>query len=130
MRWFPVLFALSLLVAACSKQPDFTTKVLIGGTTITAPGAAPIEDSIIVIKGTKIRDVGASKDVPAPKASDRTDLKGEWIVPVEGSSIEAGRTANLLILHHAPNGITPASQADIGAQIVAGEWKATAPQHP
>lgn len=130
MRWFPALSALLLLLTACNKQPDFTTKVLIGGTTVTAPGAAPIEDSIIVIKGAKIQDVGARKDVPVPQASDRTDLKGEWIVPAGGSSIEAGETANLLILHHAPNGVTPASPADVGAQIVGGEWKSSAGAHP
>lgn len=130
MRWFLALSVLSLLLTACNKQPDFTTKVLIGGTTITAPGAAPIEDSIIVIKGAKIRDVGARKDVPVPQASDRTDLKGEWIVPAEGSRIEPGETANLIVLHHAPIGIAPASQADIGAQIIAGEWKASPNPHP
>ena len=112
-----------LLIAGCRKKPDFTVKVLIGATATTAPGEQPIEDSVIVIAGTKIRSVGIRKDIPIPQASDRTDLTGEWIVPVEGSRIETGETANLLILKHAPNGITPAAPADPGARIVAGEWK-------
>ena len=105
------------------KKPDFTLKVLIGGTTVVAPGAEPIEDSVVMISGAKIRAVGARKDVPVPQASDRTDLAGEWIVPAEGSRIEAGEIANLIVLKHAPNGVKPSSPADVGARIVAGEWK-------
>lgn len=124
------LLAFALIAACGEKKPDFTVKVLIGATTIPAPGAAPINDSVVVVSGTKIRSVGARKDVPVPQASDRTDLTGEWIVPAAGSRIEAGETANLLILHHAPVGITPASPSDIGAQLVAGEWQPAASPHP
>jgi len=123
MRRLFLVVLISLLVAACRKKPDFTVKVLIGATTIVAPGEQPIEDSIIVIAGTKIRSVGTRKDVPVPQASDRTDLTGEWVVPAEDSRIEAGETANLLVLRHAPKGITPDTPADLGARIVAGEWK-------
>ena len=123
MRKIVVPFLTLLLMTACHKKPDFTLKVLIGGTTVVAPGEAPIEDSIVIISGSKIRSVGARKDIPVPQASDRTDLTGEWIVPAEGSRIDAGEIANLLILKHAPNGVTPASPGDVGARIVAGEWK-------
>jgi hypothetical protein len=112
-----------LILTACRKKPDFTVKVLIGATTIVAPGEQPIEDSVIVIGGTKIRSVGMRKDVPIPQASDRTDLTGEWIVPADGSRIETGETANLLVLKNKPNGVAPASPGDTGARIVAGEWK-------
>jgi hypothetical protein len=123
MRTLFLAILIPVLLAACHKKPDFTLKVLIGGTTIVAPGAEPIEDSVVIISGKKIRSVGARKDIPVPQASDRTDLTGEWIVPDEGSHIEAGETANLVILRHAPNGVTPAAPADVGARIVAGEWK-------
>jgi hypothetical protein len=112
-----------LLLPGCAKKPDFTVKVLTGATTITAPGEPPIADSVIVIKGSKISSVGPQKDTPVPKAADRTDLTGEWVVPAEGSRIEPGETANLRILRHAPNGIQPATPGDLGASIVAGEWK-------
>jgi hypothetical protein len=123
MRRILIPFLAFVLLAACRKKPDFTLKVLIGGTTIVAPGAEPIEDSVVIISGRKIRSVGMRKDIPVPQASDRTDLTGEWIVPAEGSRIEAGETANLVILRHAPNGVSPAAPADVGARIVAGEWK-------
>lgn len=110
-------------LSGCSKKPDFTVKVLIGATTITALGEPPIEDSVIVISGSKIRSVGPQRDTPVPQASDRTDLTGEWVVPMEGSRIEVGEIANLRILRHAPNGIQPAAPADLGASLVAGEWK-------
>jgi hypothetical protein len=123
MRTLLLAMLIPVVFAACHKKPDFTLKVLIGGTTVTAPGEQPIEDSVVVISGKKIRSVGARRDVPVPQASDRTDLAGEWIVPAEGSRVEAGEIANLLILKHAPNGVTPAEPADVGARIVAGEWK-------
>ncbi|HEX4278695.1 MAG TPA: hypothetical protein VHZ74_25240 [Bryobacteraceae bacterium] len=108
-----------LLLAACQKKPDLVVKVLIGGTTIVSPGATPIDDSIVIIAGTKIRSVGPRKDVPVPQASDRTDLTGEWIVPAEGVTIAPGEPANLLILKHVPNGNT----SDASALVVNGEWK-------
>jgi hypothetical protein len=123
MRTLFLAILIPALLGACHKKPDFTLKVLIGGTAIVAPGAEPIEDSVVIISGKKIRSVGPRKDIPVPQASDRTDLAGEWIVPAEGSRIEAGETANLLILRHAPNGVTPAAPADVGARIVAGEWE-------
>lgn len=123
----PAILA-ALLLAACHKTPGIANanerlKVLIGATTIVAPGEPPIEDSIIVIGGTKIRSVGMRREVPVPQASDRTDLTGEWIVPAEGARIAVGETANLIVLKHAPRGIAPATPADLGASIVAGEWK-------
>lgn len=123
MRKMLFAFLISMLLAACHKKPDFTLKVLIGATTIVAPDAPPIPDSIVIIAGTKIRSVGERKDIPVPQASDRTDLAGEWIVPADGSRIAVDETANLLILKHAPNGVTAASPGDVGARIVAGEWK-------
>jgi hypothetical protein len=116
--------ALLLIVTACGKpKPDFTVKVLVGGTTIPASDAAPIEDSIVVVAKGKIQSVGPRKDIPVPQASDRTDLAGEWIVPAEGARIEPGEPANLIVLKHAPNGIRPADPADVGARLEAGEWK-------
>jgi cytosine/adenosine deaminase-related metal-dependent hydrolase len=116
--------ALLLIASACGKpKPDFTVKVLVGGTVITASDAAPIEDSIVVVAKGKIRNVGPRKDIPVPQASDRTDLAGEWIVPAEGARIEPGEPANLIVLKHAPNGLKPADPADVGARLEAGEWK-------
>ncbi len=120
-----VSLLLLLLLGACEKKPAVRLKVLIGATTIVATGAQPIEDSIVVIAGSKIRSVGMRKDVPVPQASDRTDLTGAWIVPAKGSRIAVDEPANLVILHHAPNGNDVAAPGETGARIVDGEWKIT-----
>ena len=101
------LFTLGLLLLAGCGNTDVKYKVLIGATTVVAPGARPIEDSVVVIAGKKIRSVGMRKDVPVPQNSDRTDLTGRWIVPAEGSVIGPEEVANLLVLEHAPNGVAP-----------------------
>jgi hypothetical protein len=119
LRALPLL----LLLTACRKKPDVRLKVLSGATTIVAPGAQAIPDSIIVIAGTKIRSVGMRKDIPVTGAADRTDFGGEWIVPAEGARIAVDETANLIILKHPPNGVTPANPSDISARIDAGEWQ-------
>ncbi len=119
--WISVVVC--LLLAGCRKEPPGRLKVLIGATTIVAPGAPPIEDSIVIVAGSKIRSVGTRAEVPVPQASDRTDLTGSWIVPAKGARIAVGDTANLIILHHPPNGAEPANPADAGSRIVAGEWQ-------
>jgi hypothetical protein len=130
---FPsVLILVFLLLAGCGKhdaglQGD-RLKVLIGATTITAPGVPPIEDSVVIISGSRIQSVGTRKDVSVPPASDRTDLTGSWIVPADGARIERGETANLIILHHPPNGADPAGTPDASSRIVAGEWKVATPK--
>jgi hypothetical protein len=121
-----------LLLAGCRNSTDTSTKervkVLIGATLVPGHGAPSIEDSIIVIAGSKIRSAGPRKDIPVPQASDRTDLAGRWVVPDGELPIAPGQPANLIILKQAPNGTAPANPADIGAKLVAGEWKINNPQ--
>jgi hypothetical protein len=119
----PIVVFLALI--GCQKKPAERLKVLIGATTIVSPGAQPIDDSIVVIAGSKIRSVGMRKDVPVPQASDRTDLSGAWIVPAKGSRIAIDETANLVIYHHAPTADEISNPQDEGARIVAGEWQVT-----
>jgi hypothetical protein len=119
----PTLSRLSILfvvlAVGCQQKLAPPVKVLAGGTTIVSPGATPIEDSVVIIAGPKIQSVGTQKDVNVPKASDRTDLTGKWVVPAAGASIAPGARANLVILTHPPNGKT----SDATALIVDGEWK-------
>jgi hypothetical protein len=107
-------------LTACQKSE---LKVLIGATTIVAPGAQPIPDSIVIVAGRNIRSVGMRKDIPIPQDSERTDLTGKWVVPAAGSRIAVGEESNLLILDRAPNGIEPAVTTDIARLLVAGQWQ-------
>lgn len=114
-----------LILSACGKneQTGVRLKVLLGATTLVAPGDQPIQDSIIVIAGSRIRAVGMRKDIPVPQNSDRTDLSGRWVIPAPGAMIKPDETANLMILKAAPNGATPAQPSDVSSQIAGGEWK-------
>jgi cytosine/adenosine deaminase-related metal-dependent hydrolase len=116
-----------LLVGACRNSgvtgPNDRLKVLIGATLVPGHGSPAIEDSIIVVAGSKIKAFGQRKDVPVPQASDRTDLTGKWVMPDGALPIAVGEPANLLILDRAPNGAAPPNPADIGARLVQGEWK-------
>jgi hypothetical protein len=102
-----------LLLTACQRSD---VKVLIGATAVVAPGAQPIEDSVIVVAGRSVRSVGLRKDIPIPQDSERTDLTGKWVVPAPGSRIAIGEDANLWILDHAPPG-------DASRRLIQGRWQ-------
>jgi hypothetical protein len=122
-----LLPALGLILLAGCRNPEIKNevryKVLIGATTIPRLGALPVEDSVVVIAGRKIRSVGRRMYVPIPQNSDRIELEGRWIVPAGNSPVAAEEDADLLILKHAPNGIKPVTPDDIGSRLVNGEWK-------
>jgi hypothetical protein len=110
-----MVVAAAVVLAACQRRD---VKVLIGATTVTGAGAAPIEDSVVVVAGRTVRSVGVRKDVPIPQDSARTDVTGKWIVPADGARIAAGEAADLIVLDHAPRG------GDGGRRMVNGEWVA------
>jgi cytosine/adenosine deaminase-related metal-dependent hydrolase len=101
-----------LLLAACQRSD---VKVLIGATTVTAPGAAPIEDSVIVVAGRTIRSVGLRQDVPVTQDSERTDLRGKWVAPADGARIAPGEPANLVVLDHANGAVV--------RRLTDGQWQ-------
>jgi hypothetical protein len=98
---FKTLFAilLTVLLAGCQQS---ATKVLLGGTLRPSPDSVPMEDSIIVISGSTIRAVGLRKDVPVPQDSERTDMRGKWIVGAGAEPVTANQPANLRIYGEAP----------------------------
>lgn len=117
-RW--LLVAACLFLGACEKSD---LKVLIGATTIVAPGAQPINDSVVVIAGDRVRSVGLRKDVPIPQNSERVDLSGKWIVPAQGARIAINEDADLLVLDRAPTGAAPSLPADVVRKMSHGQWQ-------
>jgi len=109
-----------LILGACQRSD---VKVLIGATVIVAPGAQPIDDSIIIVAGHTIRSVGMRRDIPIPQDSERSDLSGKWVVPADGSRIGVGESANILVLDRAPNGVKPQEAGDVSRRLVAGDWR-------
>jgi imidazolonepropionase-like amidohydrolase len=80
-------------------------------------------DSVIVVAGRSVRSVGLRKDIPIPQDSERTDFSGKWIVPAPGARIAAGKSADLLVLDHAPDGAAPVNSGDVSRRLTAGGWQ-------
>jgi hypothetical protein len=118
MSKFVPTAALALSLIGCQKSD---TKILIGATTITGTGAAPIPLSVIVVAGKTIRAVGTQKDVPIPQDSERSDLAGKWIVPEPGGRIAAGEPASFLVLDRAP--INPELPGAATRKMTDGVWQ-------
>ncbi|HVW11769.1 MAG TPA: hypothetical protein VHC90_24470 [Bryobacteraceae bacterium] len=124
MKLFSVLCAAALAVLSlgCSTSNQVSDlKVLIGATALFQPGGSPVQDTVIVIEGDKIRAAGERKDVPVPQNSERTDLTGKWVVPVSGGKIAPGAPADLFVLNTAENG-SPAVGAPV-RHMIHGHWQ-------
>jgi len=110
-----LVVAAFLFLAACQRSD---VKVLIGATALVAPGAQPIEDSVIVIERGRIRSVGMRRDVPIPQDSERTDLTGKWVRPADGARIAVGERADILVLDHPGDSTATASR-----HLVDDRWR-------
>src|SRR3954466_9688763 len=80
--------ALAALILALSAslgeaQQDSTGSLLViqGGTLIDGTGRAPIENSVIVIDGNRIKAVGRSGEVAVPPGSRIVVVNGKTILP-------------------------------------------------
>jgi len=70
--------AVALLGAAALFLTDAQAQNLViqGGTLIDGSGRAPIENSVIVIEGSRIRAVGRSGELPIPPGAHIVDIRG------------------------------------------------------
>ena len=85
-----------LLLAACAGSTG--VQVIVGAKLIAAPGATPIDYSVVVIENGKFKAVGAQSSTPVPKGSEITRGLGMTVAPIpDGSPIEPGRPANLVL---------------------------------
>lgn len=60
------------------------TSIIVGATLIDGTGAAPVQDSAVVIEGSRIKDVlsGSSlRDRADLESAERTDAQGRWLMP-------------------------------------------------
>src|SRR5690349_21551635 len=55
--------------------------VIAGGRLIDGTGKAPIEDSLIIIHGDRIKAVGKKGELPIPEKAEVIDCKGKNILP-------------------------------------------------
>lgn len=79
-----VLLGLVLLTACGTSLPPENAKpvvAIVGAKLVDGSGAAAIEDSVIVIEGTRIRAAGPRSDTPVPKGGEIVDGAGKVVIP-------------------------------------------------
>jgi imidazolonepropionase-like amidohydrolase len=71
--------------------------LLEGATLIDGTGRAPIDDSVVLVAGERIANVGRRADTPVPDDCERVDLTGKTIIPglIDGHAHVAAVAGNL-----------------------------------
>lgn len=74
-------FALTLTALLLTSSLDAQTRVLIGGTLIDGFGGPPIRNSVVVVEGERIRQVGRMGEVPVPAGAEVISTEGMTVLP-------------------------------------------------
>lgn len=56
-------------------------RALTGATLMDGTGAAPVQDSVVILRDGKIDCAGSRAACPVPQGIDTVDLRGHWITP-------------------------------------------------
>jgi predicted amidohydrolase YtcJ len=67
--------------AVAQPQPAPETVALMHATVIDGTGAAPMADSMVLIRGGRIVAVNPAGNQPAPNGARVEDLAGKWVIP-------------------------------------------------
>lgn len=79
-----IIFSSITLLAAQNKATPPEEKpvvAVIGGTLIDGTGKEPVANTVIIIEGDKIKEVGLVGKVKIPKEAQKIDASGRWILP-------------------------------------------------
>ena len=82
-----VAAGLSLILTGCGAPEEIPAPdgagalALVGGQLIDATGAAPIADSVIVVRDGRIESAGPRDTTPVPEGAETLDLTGKTIIP-------------------------------------------------
>src|SRR6202166_2712974 len=74
-------FAKSQSTEQAAVKPQSSILVLRGGRLVDGTGRAPLENSVVVIEGTKILRVGEAGKVAIPAGAKVVDTTGKTIIP-------------------------------------------------
>jgi len=97
MKQLRIALFLVLAVAGVASPGAAEKLAIVGATLIDGTGAAPVQDAVVVIDGTKIVAVGPKGKVTVPSDARRIDAAGKYVIPglmdanvhlMLGSSIE------------------------------------------
>jgi imidazolonepropionase-like amidohydrolase len=83
MRRIILVSALATLGAAPAQAPRPATApiAIVGARMIDGTGAAPIDDSVVVVEGDRIRAAGARAVVPVPRGATVVAAAGKVLIP-------------------------------------------------
>jgi imidazolonepropionase-like amidohydrolase len=111
MRLWAAGIGLALLTACSNTGADRTT-VIVGATLVT--DTAEVPDSVVVVAGKRIREVGPRPLTPIPQDSERTDGTGQF-VKADGpvSDLAVGQLADLVVLD---------KDRKVSRRMVEGKW--------
>ncbi|RFT17074.1 MAG: Xaa-Pro dipeptidase family enzyme [Candidatus Saccharicenans subterraneus] len=79
-----IVFSSITLLSAQNKATPPEEKplvALVGGTLIDGTGKEPVANTVILIEGDKIKEVGLVGKVKIPKDAQKIDASGKWILP-------------------------------------------------
>jgi len=75
-----VMLALAAAVPAAAQRPD-SLVAIVGATLIDGTGGAPVNDAVVIVRGTRIAAVGRRAGVTIPKGARLIDATGKYLVP-------------------------------------------------
>src|SRR4030095_8536016 len=84
-----LVLLLQLLLLSCAEKPvqapapssEPVAVVIDGAQVWDGPGAAPVQDAVVVIKGDRIDAIGPRGSVTVPANARTVDAKGKTIIP-------------------------------------------------
>ena len=110
-RFHLTIFGLVLVLISCRENEAPITEaadlVLVGANLIDGTGAAPIADSVIVIRDGQIIASGSRETTPIPSDAQVIDFSGKSIIPglvnmhvhYRGGSDDIKNQFNLSLIH-------------------------------
>ncbi|MEM9076625.1 MAG: amidohydrolase family protein [Bacteroidota bacterium] len=74
-------FILLFLVSSFSFSQQNSIKALVGGTLIDGFGSDPIKNSVIIIEGERIKEIGTLETLPIPENAEVISTEGMSVLP-------------------------------------------------
>ena len=76
-----LLFSCFVLLAFCASSQNQEMKALVGGTLIDGFGSKPLKNSVIIINGEKIQEIGTVGNITIPANAEIISTEGMTVLP-------------------------------------------------
>jgi imidazolonepropionase-like amidohydrolase len=116
---------LALITSCASKAPEPAKpliKAIVGATLIDGTTRPPLVNSVVLVRGPEILQVGPQSTTPVPPGSERTEALGLYVTPTQtGAQLIPGANADLLLVNGNPID-NPLLLSNPVRVLKAGEW--------